>query len=383
VGKSQRRAIGKATINRCLLAVCVSILIGAIALGAFSLQGFAMGEQLHELLDDEALAEVEKSPYMHSPDALQFELSDWNDFPEVRLQIGALRQEHAQILVRTAQDWPNEMTDAMRSAISKPEFFSAVLQSSGEEELGALKEIVEKQAGVSTELRKSIEDMRAAITACPLDWRANWGLLRANDGSLQANERLYNYARIYLSCRNHPSVLQAAANHALMTGDDQFGLHIWRELLRTNSYARVRIANLLGNLLDVGQLIEILPPSPLSRLEIAARLNVLQKSSEALDVVQTIDFEQAFTEAKSAVDWRQLAWAAGLLGDVDYRIESLEKAALASPMDAETRYNLALELLQVEKFAEAKEEIDRAMKLSANNTKYKQLSEQIQQAQKH
>src|SRR5690606_24714812 len=111
-----------------------------------------------------------------------------------------------------------------------------------------------------------------AAAACPLDWRASWGVLRADVGQITGDERARNYARLAIGTRHHPDLSQTIATTALWAQEKAVGLDFWRRALAANPQHSIRIAPLAGELLTADELLAVLPPSPLGRLAIGKAL---------------------------------------------------------------------------------------------------------------
>lgn len=350
------------------LAVCLALVATAVGLGYRPLSAFAFAEQLR----------VSAQPNSDLVEAIRNAMrSPLASFPEPRLQIGRWRQELASQQLLDSPRWPNDVNPTMRRSLSHPEFFNTALHAIQDPELSILKEFLIQEPAVLENLAASQVDMLAALAACPLDWRASWGVLRSDLGKMNAHDRRRNYARILLTCRNNQQVLQASGTHALMIGDWAAGTEIWRQLLPVSQRARTQVVRLVDRFLTAEQLVAILPDDPLQRIEIA-RLASQGGDSETTDaILEVIDLQDAFSVARFAADWPQIAWCAEQKGDIDREIDAWEQAVISDAYNPHWLYLLVLALQRDDRLPEAKHRIDDGLGRFASNAQYQPLFEQL------
>ncbi len=348
--------------------VCLLLISAAVGLGYRPLASFAFAEQLQASQQpDSDLVELIRSATK----------SQWATFPESRLQIGRWRQELARKQLLDSPRWPDEVSPAMRQSLSSPEFFNTAFHATTDPQLNILREFLDQEPSVLKNLSDSKADMRAALSACPLDWRASWGLLRSDLGDETTEQRGRNYARILLTCRNNQAVLQASGTHALMIGDTAAGLELWRQLLPVSSRARSQILNLVDRFLTTEQLVDILPENPLQRIELARRASSLSAPEVADAILSAIDLDRAFDAARFAADWPQVAWCAAQKGVIAREIEAWEQAILDDAYNPKLVYDLALALQRAERPKEALRRAEEALSRSPDNVQYQSLVQSL------
>lgn len=350
------------------LVVCLVLVATAVGLGYRPLSAFAFAEQMRvsEQPDSDLVESIRNA--MRSPLAT---------FAEPRLQIGRWRQELASQQLFESPRWPNDVNPTMRRSLSHPEFFNTALHAIQDPELSLLKEFLIQEPAVLENLAASQDDMLAALAACPLDWRASWGVLRSDIGKMSAHDRRRNYARILLTCRNNQQVLQASGTHALMIGDWAAGTEIWRQLLPVSQRARTQVVRLVDRFLTAEQLVTILPDDPMQRIEIA-RLASLGGDSKTTDaILEAIDLQEALSAARYAADWPQIAWCAEQKGDIDREIDAWEQAVISDAYNPHWLYLLVLALQRDQRLPEAMHRIDDGLDRFADNAQYQPLFEKL------
>ncbi|MEZ6153590.1 MAG: hypothetical protein R3C09_26115 [Pirellulaceae bacterium] len=346
------------------LIACLLLISAAVGLGFPSLSAFAFAEKLHASQQPESdLVELIRRATN----------SQWATFPESRLQIGRWRQELARKQLQASPRWPEEINSAMRQSLSNPEFFNTAFHATPDPELQSLREFLDEEPSVLKNLSDSQADMWAAITACPLDWRASWGLLRSDLGEMTAEQRRRNYARILLTCRNNQRVLQAAGTHALMIGDVPAGMELWRQLLPVSPRARSQVLNLVDRFLTAEQLVAILPENPLQQIELARQASSRNAPEIAEAILSAIDLDRAFDTARFAADWPQVAWFAAQKEDFEREIDAWEQAILDDAYNPKLVYNLALALQRAQRPKEALGRAEEALSRSPDNTQFQTL----------
>ncbi|QDV26119.1 O-antigen ligase family protein [Aureliella helgolandensis] len=374
--KDSAVAIPSARKVLCCLIPSVTLIAIAIVNGAEPLSNFAEAERISRQvrqIDSGQLAASEDLEWSYTllPD----------DFPEVALQLSRMKQAIAQRRIEDSDAWADDLTERMRASLSRPEFFSTVFINTPSDEQSQLRRFLEESQSDSLELlRRSQMGMQHADGACLFDWRVAWGKLRSDLGLLDREERLETYARLILTCRASPRILQAVGSHALLIGETRAGLEIYRELLPVSAVARSRAINFLDSYLDIEQLIEILPPDDLLRVYMAKSITGSNQSDYHLKILQTIDKDAVDAQAKGLRDWQAIAWAAEQLGDVEWQLQALHAAAVAAPMEHRVSYALARVLFETDHFEEALLEMDRALQSAPTSTAYAKFRDEIQAA---
>lgn len=346
------------------LIACLLLVAAAVGVGYRPLAAHAFAERLQaSQAGDADLVELIQNATR----------SSLAEFAEPSLKIGRWRQELASQQLLESPRWPDEINSVMRQSLSRPEFFNTALHSSQDAELSSLKDFLSEEPAVLENLAASQEDMLVALAACPMDWRASWGLLRSDLGTLSAHQRRRNYARILLTCRNNQQVLQASGTHALMIGERAAGTEIWRQLLPVSSRARLQVVRLVDRFLTAQQLVDILPDNPLQRTEIAKLASQGGDDPTTQAILKAIDLEQAFSAARYPADWPQVAWLAANKGETDREIDAWKQAVNSDVYNPQLAYALATLLLQSGRQTEANERIDAALERFENDTVYRPL----------
>ncbi len=355
------------------LVLQIAIVLIVIALGFGPLRSFAEAERLAKVSVSDA--EVDENMQM------QFLLEDSN-FPETRFQRGRIRQSFAEGILRIAPIWPEGISDTQRAALSKPEMVTAAFRMESDPQLVELKQLVERVPAVITGLDESADDMSAALVGCALDWRANWGLLRSEMGRLTDSELDALYARILITCRSNPAVLQAAGTHALVVEHAAAGLHFWREVLPGRGQARAALVGLVGRLITPQQMMDILPADPWIRLNIAESFEKAQKQDVASLILKSVEIEPLFEEQSNRLaNWLSLAWVAARSGNIDQELEALHEAVLAAPSNIGLIVRYADTLARAGKISEAIDEMRQVVARYPENSTYRQKLDELREKQ--
>ncbi len=354
------------------LVVCLLLISGAVAVGYRPLSAFAFAEQLKvpPAADSQTLLEAID----------QASDSQWASFPESHFEIGRLRQRLAESQILDSVRWPAELSEAQRLSLAQSEFFSTGFHGTDDPQLTSLREFIEAEPAALENLSDSQLDFRQVLAACSLDWRASWGLMRADLGEMSPLERRRNYARILLSCRSQIGNIQAAGTHALMIGETAAGLRLWRDVLRANATARIRVFALIGRFLTDEQLVGILPDHPLHRIEMArSALVSYQLPETSAAILETVEYEQAYEQAEFATDWILVAWCAQQQGTVQQEIAAWKQAQLDDPRNPEVAYALALAQEQAGNRVDALATINEALQRSPGNAQYEVLRQRLEE----
>lgn len=343
--------------------VAALLLVIPCAWGFSPVRQFAEAERVSKN-DDTASSERASLPVVGS------------SFPETALQYGRLLQDAAEADVFSNSLWPDEVTDKMRGSMAKPEFFSVAMRSPTDESLQSFASVL--PAGVDVVCKDSAAAMQLALGGCSLDWRASWGLLRADVGQLADVHRDRNYARLLLGARNRLPVMEAAATNALMSGHPA-GLPLLAAVLPASPSMQNRVIVMLDQHITLGELLSVFPEDPFTRITLAQRLEGRNRLSEGVAVVlQIVNVRDAFASENRLNQWLQLAWAAEKKGDVDMQIDALREASLDAPTRDSLNFQLAKLLLAADRKAEALVEIQRALQFQPRNSSYRDLRDNIQ-----
>lgn len=351
------------------LIVCLLLVTVAVGLGYRPLSALAFAERL-----DASEKQASESSEFNLVEAIQKASgSPLANYSKPRLQIGRWRQQLASQQLLESPRWPAEVNSAMRQSLSHPEFFNTALHPTQDPELSSLQEFIVGEPAVLENLAASRDDMLAALAACPMDWRASWGILRSDLGKMSAHDRRRNYARILLTCRNNQRALQASGTHALMIGDWAAGTAIWRQLLPVSSRARLQVVRLVGRFLTTEQLVGILPQNALQRIEIARLANLGGDDETSQAILGATDLEEAFATARYAADWPQVAWCAGQKGKIDREIDALAQSVISDAYNPQLAYSLALALQRDGRLVEARHRVDEALDRFDDNANFQPL----------
>ncbi len=352
------------------LVVCLLLISCAVAIGYRPLSGFAFAERLKvpASADNHILLE-----------AIQIaNESQWAAFPETHFEVGRLRQQLAQLQLLDSSRWPEGLSETQRASLAQPEFFSTAFHATDDLELASLRETFGGETAVLQNLRDSQFDFGQVLAACPLDWRASWGLMRGDLGELPAHERRRNYARILLSCRSQLGNIQAAGTHALMIGETAAGLRLWGEVLEVNWAARVSVFALLGRFLSDEQLVGILPENLFQRIEMAKiALEQYQIPQTSQAILATVEFDQAYERAELINDWLLVGWCAQQKGLLQQEIAAWKQAQLDDPRNHSIGYQLALAYERDGRLEAALVTIEEALQRASTNADYLVLRDRL------
>ncbi len=380
---------GEPTWAPLALIACLLSISAAVMLGYRPLAAFAFAEQLHAAQQPESApgigdvqSEKERTAQLRiawlAEQIGTSSQASWARFPESQLQIARWRQELASEQLEHSRHWPPELTELMRQSVASPEFFSTALHQLDDPQLASLREFVEREPAVLENLAASQLEIQSALEACPLDWRASWGWLRSDMGQASELERRRNYARLLLTSRSSQRVMQAAATHALMTGQVSAGQRMWRELLPVSGLARSKMLSLVGRFISVPQFIAVLPTSPLLKIEMAktaSRLpdgGIIEKS-----ILDTIVLEDAFAAVVYAADWPQVAWCAARQENIEGEVAAWRQAINRDSLNDKLNFALAQALTKAGRPAEALEQLAIALDKSPDDASYLALQKEL------
>lgn len=296
-------------------------------------------------------------------------------YENARLQ----QAQYSQFLLDTS-DWPEELNEKSRIALSRPEMVTAALCSQ-DERFELLLAFAQAAPDVLEQLKATGQQMADSIAASPQDYRLSWGVLRADIDLLGPAERERNAARLLLTTRHVPNLARAIGTHYLWCKQRTLGLAFWKNALAADNSSTRYVRRLLGDLLSPEELLAILPESPLLRVQTAKDLSndpALSKFTEAL--LLSVGFEQAAEAAQNTLQWQLVAWFADKQGDIEAKLDALERASQKAPSNHALNYQIAQTLTDLGRYEDAREELARALRGQPENAAYKKLQAELEQA---
>lgn len=259
--------------------------------------------------------------------------------------------------------WQEEFDEGQRQTLSRPDVCLPLMRQH-EDAVPALGKLANANPDALEYLRETGEPMKKTIEQSPLDWRASWGLLRADMNVLSQSERARNLARLYLSASHKPELLCDVGNHLLWSGEKELGKRFWQKAVRKNPSLAQKAIQLVPFVLESEELLSLLPDSPF--VQIDAALSVQQKgaleSAEAM--LQLIDLESAMEQSSSSQQWQKTGKLAESQQNFEAAADCLLKAATMDAANADLRWRASKALLRVNRLTEAKREIERALRRS-------------------
>lgn len=280
-----------------------------------------------------------------------------------------------------ALDWPEEVREADQvSLLARPEMAVAALRSP-DERLQPIVSLLQEDPRLVPLLRETGEAMATTISECPQDWRACWGLLRADANLTSDAERRRNAARLLLTAHHKPSLLRDIGTHFLWTGDQPIGLAFWRSELNGLNPASIRYVVRLTSelqLLTSADVTRILPPDPFYRIRVAKDfVDYAKRPDLAASVIQDIDVGTLLPDAEGVPELQLIVWLAELDSNSNVKLDALREATRLAPMDHRISYQLALAYREVGDLELAQQELDRALRQDPSNRSYTQLRDEI------
>jgi tetratricopeptide (TPR) repeat protein len=383
-----------------LLPLVSLLLLGGMFQGYDALGGFAIGSDLGFRIHHDEQASSSDDPDSESPSdrglltlagsrgwvaplvATRLETGALRAHPELLLQQSRAAQEELRDDLLDAPWWPDDTPSGLRQTLSNPETVAAALRGPEVGYLEPLYKLLQKSPQVTEQLESTALPMLVAAGACPLDWRASWGGLRADIGQYEKRVRARNYARLHLVTKRYPQLQEVIGTTALWANEKPIGLDFWQKALASNPRRVRRIEPLVGELLDVEDLDQVLPSDPLLRIRLAKRLAESRSENRqrvGRQLTEQFELEAVESLAETADDWQHLAWLAEYRGDMDLAIEAMTEATVAAPMSHPIRYRLARMLQSESRLDEAIEQVTKALRSDRSNARYKRLREQLQQ----
>lgn len=248
--------------------------------------------------------------------------------PEMALQTARLIQLELTEDFKNSRAWTPEMEN-VRAGLSQVDKVAGAVRAAKDSPLAILNPIIEAEPHLVDRLRFSAQLAARSVAACPHDYRASWGLFRADANVLSTHERARNFARLLLLTGHFPSLQEKIGTVALWSeADARIGLAFWRKYLRAHPQYSTRIVPLIGEQLSVSDLETVLPNDSLIRLAIANQLSrrpETQANGEALR--SQVDYAAARSQASNLNDWLLLAWYAEKEERAELRLEALSEAA--------------------------------------------------------
>ncbi len=275
--------------------------------------------------------------------------------------------------------WPEEFEEAQRLTLSRPDVCLPLMRQH-EAAVPALVQLANAGPAAFEYLRETAEPMSKTIEQSPLDWRASWGLLRADLNILSKSERGRNLARLYLSASHKPELLCDVGNHLLWSGEKELGKRFWQKALRNNSSLAKKAIRLVPLVLTGEDLLSVLPDSPFIQIDAAFSVQQKGASKNAEAMLQLIDLETAMEQSSSSQQWQKCSKVAEAQQDYEFAADCLLKAASIDATNRSLRFRASKALLRVHRLPEAMREIERALRRSPRNEDFLNLQRAIRKA---
>ncbi|MEM7474600.1 MAG: O-antigen ligase family protein [Planctomycetota bacterium] len=290
------------------------------------------------------------------------------------------RQEQLEFkaFVTQSVDWPDEIDDDMRAYISRPEIFAVALTFQGNQ-IPQLEALAESQPESLEFLRSTGVPMANTIESSPLDWRASWGLLRADYNLVSRDERLRNLARLYQTAGHKPGLLADVGSYLFWSKNKELGIEFWRKAIRKDDRYIQNAVRLVPIAMDGSDLIQVLPNKPFLQINAALQLKGAGHIEESFKMVEVIEIDKAKSLAVSSDQWRKIAIIADLQGAVEEAADAAVKAASKTAGNEQLRFEAAKALLKASRLEEALKEITRALQDSPNRPAFRALEDSIRQ----
>jgi tetratricopeptide (TPR) repeat protein len=269
-----------------------------------------------------------------------------------------------------SEEWPN----------TRPVILQAILdREKTEEGQERALEIVQGKAG--TDLLEQASDLYArAHSLSPLDWRLCWGRIVSNLGcSRQEMSRLLSPAERL--ARHYPQQMMDASVLFRKQLSDQQIDQIWKQTMRTNPAAALKVAKMIVNERDVSTLDIGIFPQRWELLEQLAR-NVFTK--DKYPELNGMLWERAKaslskTRKSQGEKYLWLANAAREIGDVDEELFNLGQAYQFAPMDIPIGCRYANRLIDTGEFDKAKSVIGKLSIAAPSDVDIEQLKMRLKQ----
>ncbi len=362
------------------LGFCILPLI-AMGQGYGSLRGFGVAEKLERGVKqfEEIAAQV------NSMDAV---VAEWTelaashyDHPEVLLQLARLQQKQIERKMLASTAWPAEVKNDqdLKDSLALPETISAAIRGGAEGRLAELKSLFEAEMPSIAALEGTAVSMQFALDACPLDWRASWGLLRSDTGRCSPEVRANNYARLSLTTSHHPRLTKAIGSNALWAREADVALVFLEPALKLTPLYWSKVIPLLDGLRTTEEVISMLPKQPLERTLIAQGVEkTAQRHPVATELLASADLAELLEVADNRREWLHVEWVAAYRSEPRYGIDALKKVVAWNPTDHTARFRLAKLYDSIDNFTLAKEEIIRALGYDAENKAYLRFLDQLE-----
>lgn len=370
--------------------VVVATIIFAMFYGNSSLRGYAAAERLDKqagrweaaaMEGNAELPEIEFTPQML-------------EHPEFAFQMARLEQEVIEYELSRVEAWETETDtpEKLRKSLCAPETVAAAVRGGAQGKLAEFAKLLSKETALVAQLSATRERMKLAAAASPLDWRPAWGIVRSDLGELSSESRDRNYAKLALATKHKPGLAQTIGTTAFLAGEREVGIDLWRRTLTANPSQTNRLTPWAGEAIDSEALNELLPPSPLGRIELARNLLqsrgrgdelMVEKTNQIVEsILPSANVKEISAYAIGSQDWRLVGWYAERVGEVDEAVEAYKQAALKSPLDHTVRYQLAKLLESNNEIADAISQMENACRLSPINAGYKKYLKSLEDRSK-
>ncbi len=274
--------------------------------------------------------------------------------------------------------WPEEFEEGQRLTLSRPDVCLPLMRH--EAAVPALVQLANAGPEAFEYLRETAEPMSKTIEQSPLDWRASWGLLRADLHFLSQSERGRNLARLYLLSSHKPELLCDVGNHLLWSGEKGIGKRFWQKAVRKEPRLAQKAIQLVPLVLESEELISLLPESPFVRINAAFSLQKKGLSENADTMLRLIDLKSALLQSRSPQQWQVTGRLAEAQQDWEIAADCFLTAAGLDATNANLRWRASKALLRVNRFTEAMREINRALRKSPGSAAYTRTKEAIHAA---
>jgi O-antigen ligase len=347
--------------------------IGFTMFGGYnSLQGYAAAERLEKQLENWTNPidgeNVDLPRVQFTPELLRH--------PEFALQMARLEQAVFEAELNQSKYWPNETPVALKDSLCTPENVAASVRGGTQGKLAALNEVLAQAPDLMAQLAATRERMELAASASPMDWRPAWGIVRSDLGEISATARANNYAKLALVTKHHPVLASVVGTTAFLARERNIGIEFWRAALLAKPEQSSQLTQkFLGEVIDGEALNELLPKTPLMRIEFARALLETKLGDRASDnafverlnraaelILPDADISKISSYARSSQDWRAVGWLGERIGAIDDAVEAYAQAANKAPQDHALRAYLARFLKSNGRLSEAIDQMKIAYK---------------------
>lgn len=344
--------------------------LSCMLIGLPSLAGYSVAGSLQHALSrlesnpqNDAEKEAQLLRYVEAMPDLQ-KLADkaneqYGYHPEVSLLIGQVEQHAWRIDATSKIDWGQTLPAVRRWELANPQLLSLILRMQDD----ALKPIKERirahQWGMALS-QDSVQRMNWALSTCPQDARAAWGLLVADTELLSKSEHVALLDLLAKVIGNNTQVMVEVAIIAIREGEVDRGVAIFKRALEVD-WARMNQNNLgaIARSVTAAQLISMLPANVAKQANVVDWLDRLasapvdpipeaaqladQLAQHTYDLLAKSQNAQGLSEAIQVSDsdqYRALAAVAKRNHDLPLQIKMLQYTVEFNPNDIASRMQL-------------------------------------------